>query len=248
MAMLISPTHEFSDQPVQLKDSTTITSQPINVTEKGAISPSSPDPPVVYNIDDLSNNPKLLREIVALVNDAYWVAEVDFAPSLRFPRDRDMIDQLGPALLCAVIRSGDRVVATASLTPFRESRGSEADEKFREMCPDDYALAEQGDSYEVKAVAVSNDPGTRKKGLATLCIRALEDAVRMRNEGRDVLFWLHTEEKANGAYWRRRGYRAVHIERKPEGFWGALMEFEYTTLVRRVSGTGAIEPGYRLES
>jgi GNAT superfamily N-acetyltransferase len=251
MATLVSPAHEFSNQPEHLKDSTTVTSRPISDTEQCAVSPStSPGLPDVYTIDDLSHNPTLLHEIVALVNDAYWVAEVDFAPSLRFPQDRDMIEQLGPALLCAVVRLDDRIVATASLMPFREARDSEADEKFKEMCPGDYALAET-DSYEVKAVAVANDPGTRKRGLATMCIRALEDTIRALNQNRgrdtDFLFWLHTEEKANGAYWRRRRYRAVHIEWKPKGFWGALREFEYTTLVRKVSGTGATEPEYRVE-
>ena len=206
-----------------------------NITELRMEANDLPSKPTIYTVGELANNPKLLHDVVSVINTAFAQKDADFSPSLRFPEDQDLIQQFGMSCLCSVIRSGGRVIATASVQRWREPEGSLADNILKER-RHDYHLVEAGRSYEVNAVATVLDERSRKKGLATQCIQSIVDAILLENEGKDILLWIHTAEAQNGAYWRRRGFEEVLIETKPMGFWGAYEPFQFTTLVKRVSG------------
>lgn len=235
MSALVSPRLESSQTPDNVKDPTLVTSEFIpDVGDPTRSSPRTSEEPVIYTVKDLVDNPALLREIVSLINSVYVAPEEEFEPELRFEKDQDLVDQFGKELICAVIRSEGHMLATASITPWHEYKDTDADVSFKKMRPDDYHLVESGESYEIRAVSVADTPASRKKGLATICIKALQEAVFARNGGTDFLVWVHTKEKVNGAYWRRRGFQNILIEWKPVGFWGALREFRYATLVKKI--------------
>ena len=191
-------------------------------------------PPVIYTVSELADNPQVLREVVSVINSAFRAKDETFSSKLRFPQDEDLVQQSGKDALCSVIRAGDKVVATASIQRWREPKGSAADAKLKDERPDDYALVEAGQSYEVKAVATMVNSAFRQKGLAVRCIAKLEEEILQRTGGEFIL-WIHTAEYQNGPYWRRRGFENVLTETKPVGYWGAHEPFEFVTGVKRVT-------------
>ena len=201
-------------------------------TSDQVINDSEPGSPIIYTTEDLAGNPQLLHEIVALINQAFSHKDKGFTSATRFPgKDEDMLEQFGPGTLYAVIRVGDKLVATASAVKAREPESAETDSNLEKLKPDDYHLVAAGRGFEVAAVATLPESPFRKAGLATRCIAKLEDALLKDGE---FLLWIHTAEFQNGAYWRRRGFETVRIETKPAGFWGAYEPFEFMTGVKCV--------------
>jgi GNAT superfamily N-acetyltransferase len=191
----------------------------------------------IYTVGEIADSPKLLHQVVSLINFEYARKDLEFCAGLRFPRQADFLEQFGREALCAVIGVGERVVATATAGKWREIEGSSADQSFKRQRPKDIALVDAGQSYEVKGVATMEHPVTRGKGLAIRCISALEDAILASNGGSDVLLWLHTAEFQNGPYWQRRGFETVYTEEKPKGYWDAFEPFTFLTMVKRVKNT-----------
>jgi hypothetical protein len=83
----------------------------------------------------------------------------------------------------------------------------------------------------------------RKKGLAELCVRALESHLlaQLRSDGADIrlTFWVRVVESLNGEYWRRRGFCQVgEGVILPIGTWRASDPFLLITMNKLVTNSG----------
>lgn len=188
----------------------------------------------IYTSAELRADAQLNASIVNVINVAFS-RHADFNGKLRFEDADELPQQIGVDGLCAVARSGDAILGTASFKRWRPVAGGAVDEALREH-PEDLKLADAGLSYEVKAVATVDSPESRGRGLAGVMIQALlEQVQRERHPRKDILLWLQLSEEQNGAYWRRRGYEQIGpLEVLPKGTWGSTHDFEFLTMVKRM--------------
>jgi hypothetical protein len=86
-----------------------------------------------------------------------------------------------------VIRSQERIVATASVKQWRPLEDNTADHAFKRDRPDDCHLLDAGRTYEVGAVAILPESAFQRKGLATRCMAVLQEALLTKHQGGDIL-------------------------------------------------------------
>jgi hypothetical protein len=203
--------------------------------------PHNPDFQITtHRLSDLASNPNSLHTLVSMINNAFRTSGAAFQSSrLRFESDSEMIEQIGPDALCAIMTLDGRVVASACLKAWRPPQGSLVDASLKEDRPDDYALlSEPGLSWEVKAVVTVDEPLTRGKGLAGRCVDVLLAQITTQyplSRSKCLLLWVQVIEIQAGAYWRRMGYEPVGpSELKPKGTFGSFADFWYTTLCKRI--------------
>jgi hypothetical protein len=193
-----------------------------------------------HRLSDLASDPNSLHTLVSMINNAFRTSGAAFQSSrLRFERDSEMIEQIGPDALCAIMTLEGGIVASACLKAWRPPRGGLIEASLKEHRPDDYLLlSERGLSWEVKAVVTVDEPLTRSKGLAGRCVDVLLDQLVAQyplSQSKGLLLWVQVIEIQAGAYWRRRGYEAVGpSELKPKGTFGSFADFWYTTLYKRI--------------
>lgn len=94
----------------------------------------------VYNTAELIDDLTTLHEVVDLVNKAY-LKRKDFETGIRYPEDKDMVDENGADGLCAVVYSAERMIATASIRKWQPDPDSPVAEALqvrnatsREVC------------------------------------------------------------------------------------------------------------------
>ena len=208
----------------------------------GSLSPASPEVSTsFYNREDFQNNPRLTQEVVDVINTAFRTHSENIGfhkHEDRFSTPAGLPEMLGPHGICAVARIDNIIGATGALIPWRPKVGGIIDDALKLDRPDDFALAETGNSYEVKTVTTVEGPTTARKGLASRIVDALIVEGDKRHPGEDVLLWVQIAEEQAGPYWRKRGYERVGpIEIKPAGTWSSENPFQFLTLVKRVKGT-----------
>lgn len=191
----------------------------------------------VYTATELMASRDDLNDIINLVNLAYMRNDHIGFSGPRFRGNDEFLAMLGADGLCSVICSEETVLATSSLLPWRPQEDGVVIEALQEHRPNDHSLVQKGLSYELKAVATADTPESRGRGLVETCINELALTLSIRHRGDStLLLWVQILEDQNGGYWRRRGYEQVGpIETKPKGTWGSIKDFQFTTLVKRIS-------------
>ena len=192
-------------------------------------------PITIYTAAELEADPELNRTLVNIINGAFASHKNFKSDKPRFEHENELCQTIGNDGICAVARSAGTIVGSAGLRTWRPQAGGVVDDAFRTR-PEDLKLADNGLSYELKAISTVNAPEWRGKGLAGVLTQALVRKVQEdRHPGKDILLWVQLSEAQNGAYWRRRGYEQVGpVEIMPKGTWGSYHDFEFLTMVKRI--------------
>jgi hypothetical protein len=90
-------------------------------------------PITIYRISEFLSQPDLLHSLVTMINNAY-LKHKEFEAGLRFEYDLQMVEHLGESGICAVMHSGETIVATASLIKWRPPTGGPVDEALKVSC------------------------------------------------------------------------------------------------------------------
>lgn len=216
--------------------------------------------PVLAFPAELRCNPELTSQIRLLINDAFRRSKLPNPEKWDFDRPRFLTnesyyEQLGEQAVVALVfdqtqnaeseqaidassdqeqtlchgeaRMSGKVIACAAAVPWKGGWAKEG------------AGKEEG--WEIKAVAVHEDPKYLHRGLAVKAMGALEEylvekAKTLRRDRsfdekrvehkRSIALWLLVAECINGVYWRKRGYKEVRRSTESEGTWGCKTSFE----------------------
>lgn len=198
----------------------------------------------LYHAKDIGRGSELAAKLTKFVNDSYrgsntydperWNIDEE---KPRFETDYEIHDTLGEHGLFAVAYDGDEPVASAGTAPWKG---------------DFEGIGKEEGGWEIKTVTVKVP--YMKKGLATKCIKVLQDYLlenmgeEVHNKGveeRTLKFWLQTAECVNGEYWRRRGWRDIRAYQKPIGFWSSRTGFRLLVMVKELGLDG--KSAWRLE-
>jgi hypothetical protein len=190
----------------------------------------------IYTSAELRALPDLLHDAFLTINAAFDKHAIASIDSPRFTQSNEIIEMLGTEGLCAFVHSESDIVASASVVPWQPEAGGTIEAALRSR-PDDAVLVDKRLSYEINAAMTADTPESRGRGLVSVCIEALVARVfTVRSGESELLLWVHLAEIQNGAYWRRRGYEQIGpTEMKPKGTWGSEIDFELSTLVKRVT-------------
>lgn len=190
----------------------------------------------VYTAVELKESPNILQDVLRVINLAFTERESLGFKGPRFANHDQLLKMLGPAGLCAVVRSQHIILAACSVIPWRPHEDGVVNKAMKETRPNNFVLVEKGLSYEVKAVATANAPESRGRGLVGMCVRELVSRLFVRHPGEStLLLWIQLAEDQSGPYWRKRGYEQVgHTEMMPKGTWESTRDFQFSTLVKRV--------------
>jgi hypothetical protein len=190
----------------------------------------------IYTAAELRALPNLLFDVFCAINDAFDKHSSSGIDSPRFIQSGELVDLLGKEGLCAIIHSNDSILASASVIPWRPDKGGIVDSALKAR-PDDLVLVDKSLSYEVKAAITADTPESRGRGLVSVCIESLVSRFFTIHRGEsELLLWVHLAEIQNGLYWRRRGYEQIGpTEIKPKGTWESKIDFEHSTLLKRVN-------------
>lgn len=132
--------------------------------------PSPPTTPTAqvkitfHTAKDLEADPRLNRQLIDVINVAYSSYETFRSDKLRFTEQNGLWDTIGADGICAVAWVKNAIGGTASLIPWRPQRGGMVDEALRTERPGDYVLAEEGLSYEIKAISTAPEAKAARAG------------------------------------------------------------------------------------
>ncbi|KAH7412091.1 hypothetical protein DE146DRAFT_642217 [Phaeosphaeria sp. MPI-PUGE-AT-0046c] len=203
---------------------------------------------------ELRSNPDLTCQIRILINNAFRRSKLPDPDKWdldrpRFPTNESYYEQLGEEAVVALIfdhnifnnscehheqaseheegKFSGKVIACAAAVPWKGGWAKEG------------AGKEVG--WEIKAVAVHEDPNYLHKGLAVKAMKALEEYLvedpkvkkSVAQKG-GMTLWLLVAECINGVYWRKRGYHEVRRNTEGAGTWGCKTSFDLVVYCKDV--------------
>lgn len=198
----------------------------------------------LYNSDVLlawNSATSILTRLNALVNKSFAenhraLLPPDVPSGPRYYAETQIVDEMGPHGRCCVvfdIEGGKKEpVVVGSMKPYNDAPLTVEDAES--LRPAETELKDIKD-WELSAVAVKWDPKYLKRGLAGICVKALEDDLikRLQHVTSDevkVTVWCRTAKDVNLNYWKKRGFEEVSEVLLPKGTYYSTRAFIFATL------------------